>query len=514
MLAGVVTILFPEQKIPEGKIRITLVVDAGNSDIHYSLNSFDAGLYASGLGDLELSWDDREFFFMLGTFNIKILDVFSNLKTVLLSELIKFDQTTITVELLRTGTAAYTTEFSGSLQSDFRIDKDNLIELNFMPDVEKLSHTATNIAGNFNDAFGGKYSFDINSVYSLKEVITDFFRIANPAMEVVFVNDWTYKSALFNGVEYTGDLDYVGVRLKSLFGKYDGSNNWNWDFENYLAVLKSALLSLGFFGGMISSSKAVVYNIFDNNLSRKIDIQSLLSDKEKIIEQTQLKYLTLNTGNYVWAEAGTNTGLDDERIDVAIRGSVFYVWSDALSQFVSLAYIQRPLGTYEFFTDFLITYYAYYYLGYLSKRRDRISIKSTNYDISNLMLLDGYVHVPISITKKYKEAISEVVLIPLTIDGGETGGYNGNITINPEVPQNPGAVTGNYVTNEIITPDGISSTFTSNHQIKTGTLSVYLNGIRLKEGLTEDFTITSTQITFTIVPDAADKIIIDYEIQF
>lgn len=70
----------------------------------------------------------------------------------------------------------------------------------------------------------------------------------------------------------------------------------------------------------------------------------------------------------------------------------------------------------------------------------------------------------------------------------------------------------NFVTEETPsgTINGSNTTFTLANTPTAGTVRVYLNGVRQKSGAGNDYTITSTTITFTTAPVSGDVIIVDY----
>lgn len=60
------------------------------------------------------------------------------------------------------------------------------------------------------------------------------------------------------------------------------------------------------------------------------------------------------------------------------------------------------------------------------------------------------------------------------------------------------------------TINGSNTTFTIANTPTAGTVRVYLNGVRQKSGAGNDYTITTTTITFTTAPVSGDVIIVDY----
>lgn len=70
----------------------------------------------------------------------------------------------------------------------------------------------------------------------------------------------------------------------------------------------------------------------------------------------------------------------------------------------------------------------------------------------------------------------------------------------------------NFVTEE--TPsgsiNGSNTTFTLANTPTTGTVKLYLNGVRLKSGAGNDYTISTTTITMTTAPVSGDVLLVDY----
>lgn len=59
--------------------------------------------------------------------------------------------------------------------------------------------------------------------------------------------------------------------------------------------------------------------------------------------------------------------------------------------------------------------------------------------------------------------------------------------------------------------DGSNSIFTTNHNFKPDTLKLYLNGLRQRKGINNDFIITSNnEIVLNEPPLPGDSIIADY----
>lgn len=56
--------------------------------------------------------------------------------------------------------------------------------------------------------------------------------------------------------------------------------------------------------------------------------------------------------------------------------------------------------------------------------------------------------------------------------------------------------------------NGTNATFTTSQPFKPGSVKLYLNGVRQFEG--EDYTVTTTDFTFTIPPEAGSNLIADY----
>ncbi|GMU99380.1 MAG: hypothetical protein AMXMBFR51_21150 [Ignavibacteriota bacterium] len=510
---------FPAYRTPSGEIYFEMKIDLTANEnqgnfVHFADN---IGIKAANIEELEQSWDDREFFFSFGKLKLVLADTEQTIREALLSTDIKIENSEILFFIKRKGQTTYSEEFKGNLDWDYSFDKNNNATLSFSPATEKLARAATNINGQWNDLFGGKYSFgpwNNSNIYNLREVITDFFKLINPNIQVEIINDWQYKTAIYNQQQYEGYFDQLGVSIQNMFGGWIQSNKFTWAFENYLQVLKSALLSLGFFGGTLSSSKAVVYNVFDYNPERIINTDNLLIDKKPTINKEQLKFLRLISNQYVWQTAGTDTGISDQKLDIIVRGSIFKVWVSSLNEFITLSYIRKPPNQYEYWASFLIQYFANYYLGPNSKRRDEIIISGTDYNISNLFLIDGFYHIPISLIKDFNKNTTRLITVPFLPDSGNIPTFEGQINQYQEMPPNFATLNENQVIGEIIMPDGNTDEFETNYKFIINTLRVYLNGVRLREGIDEDYQIISdNRIKFSFIPELTDKITADYLIK-
>lgn len=513
---GIHIINFPVYKTPSGEIYFEIKIDLTanvneGTFIHYADN---IGIKAAKIEELEQSWDDREFFFSFGKLKLSLADTKQIIRVALLSPDIKTETSQIHFQIKRKGQTTFTEEFSGNLDWDYSFDKDNNVKLSFTPATERLSRAATNISGQWNDLFGGKYSFgqwNNSNVYNFKEVIVDFFKLINPNIQVKILNDWQYRTAIYNHQQYEGSFNQLGVSIQNMFGVWLQPDKFTYSFENYLQVLKATLLSLGLFGGALSTSNAVVYNIFDNNPERIIDVKDLLIDKQPIVNIEQLKFIRLISNQYVWQTAGIDTGISDQKLDIIVRGSIFRVWVNSLNRYISLSQIRKQPNQYVDWATFLIRYYANYYLGPYSKRRDEIVITGNNYDISNLFLLDGFYHIPISLSKDYNNNSTKLITVPLMTADGNYPIFEGPINQHQEHAPNFVMINEDEAIGEILVPDGVNNVFETNYKFIPNSLRVYLNGIRLTEGINEDYQIiNNNRIRFSITPKLTDKIILDY----
>lgn len=507
---------FPVYKTPSGEIYFVMRIDLRTTENYETIvfPADDIGIKAAKIEELEQSWDDREFFFSFGKLKLIFSDTDQTIREALLTPDINTENSEIIFFIKRKGQTYYSEEFKGILDLDYSFDKDNNATLSFSPSTEKLSRAATSINDDWNDLFGGKYSFgswNNPNIYNFREVIVDFFKLINPDIQVEIINDWKYKTAIYNQQQYEGYFNQLGVSVRSMFGAVIGPK-FVFAFENYLQVLKSALLSLGLFGGALSSSKAVVYNVFDYNPERIINIDALLIDKKPSINKEQLKFLRLISNQYVWQTAGIDTGISDQKLDIVVRGSIFKVWVDSLNEYITLSYIRKPPNQYIYWATFLIQYFANYYLGPYAKRRDEIIINGTDYNISNLFLVDGFYHLPISLIKDFNSNSTKLKTIPLFPVEGNYPTYEGQINQYQELPPNFAILNKNEVIGEILLPDGQTNVFETNYYFLRDSLRIYLNGLRLR--IDEDYQIVSNrQIEFSFIPQISDKITLDYLIK-
>jgi hypothetical protein len=79
-----------------------------------------------------------------------------------------------------------------------------------------------------------------------------------------------------------------------------------------------------------------------------------------------------------------------------------------------------------------------------------------------------------------------------------------------------GLTDSNFVENEIPsgTIDGVNDTFTIANSPVAGTLQLFKNGIRMREGAGDDFTISGATITFNAgqIPITGDVLLADYRV--
>ena len=93
-----------------------------------------------------------------------------------------------------------------------------------------------------------------------------------------------------------------------------------------------------------------------------------------------------------------------------------------------------------------------------------------------------------------------------------TGGTLGSTAVT-YVQDNSGTLSpSNFVTEETPsgTINGVNVTFTLANTPTSGTLKLYLNGLRLKSGAGNDYTLSTNIISFTTAPISGDVIIADY----
>jgi hypothetical protein len=94
----------------------------------------------------------------------------------------------------------------------------------------------------------------------------------------------------------------------------------------------------------------------------------------------------------------------------------------------------------------------------------------------------------------------------------DSGGTLGSTSIT-YVQDNSGALsTTNFVFNEVPSGslNGVNTSFTLAYTPTSNTLQLYLNGIRLKSGAGNDYTISTNTITMTTAPISTDSLLCDY----
>lgn len=503
---------FPPYITPGGTLKLNLTLN-----MHYGITSLgtlnhkaeDAGLHIHKIEPRKQSWDEKEFFIVLGELKIHLIDAKNELKHMLFSQFFDADWTRIWYARY---TPTYEVLFEGYFNNatEYSVNKDRIFNCTFSPQTQKLAKLPSNVNGVWYDAFNGKYIDDPggNNFYNLKDLITDFFNLVNPGITVDFYCNWDFESAYINGQYHYCDFTGLKVRFKSVWK--NAAQGYAFRHPNYMATLKSLLFSLGLFGGFISNTKAFIKCFYDFiDTSTLINLTpSLILDYKKSSNKKPLKYVDLLSNSYRWASAGTASLDDDENMHIQISGDIFQVLNAA-----PLARI-RGLGLgYTVWTNFLLNLFSQYYLQKrFYPREDSLKLLGTNYSIVNSFEKDSLVFIPKEVNINDCENFTEMKLLAIGDYEGEVLPLLNPIVYEPPAPNEEfGVVVNDTKLGEIITPFLTESTYTLNSSFVPKSTRLYFNGVRLKPG--DDYNeILPNQVQLLIDIPMDANIIIDYEI--
>jgi len=436
-IVGMFVIAFPEASYPSGRIRITINIDTTQNAAGgpYSWVNYSAAtLELRDVDSNKISWDfdDRENMMLLGQLECKIYDYQDNLGRMLTHPGLIKANTTIKFEYKKTG-GAWTTEFEGIIddESISNPPHSKIVSFSFSPNTEKLNDSATHIGSTRNNLLGTAYD-DPNYVPALTKVIEDIYKIINPNITVTFFQNWTFKSTVKDNlgtVLGTPETNFSGLtcnfnNLFNTFRTVNGQRIYDQplsEIQTYMMMLKALARSLGCFTGMLSQDQAYfgLFMSFLNDSSEYTTISEKQIKKngyKKIISERLIKYLTLPIiGNAAATpvEVGTNTGLDNDKLDLPIFNSVYgqtYLGTGFLNGVYDygsyekyISEIKSPGIAYMPYEQFLAKYWGSYFLRPEVKRRDRITFSGVDSPVNKKHSYNGIVYQWLSIRKDYKK---------------------------------------------------------------------------------------------------------------
>lgn len=421
-IPGINFIHFKEQITPIGKIKIDLHLYLTKNIPHtfgYDVIAEEQSIFINKIDNYTIDWDDREFFITFGVFNIKLIDIKKNLFKAIKSSY--FDSSSTKIIVSKFNGSEYEEFYIGYFdEENYSFDKDNILELNFKPNSNLLSETSTNIDGNWNDIFNGKYDagFSINSKtkvgWNLKvnfvNLIKDIFQLVDADVE--FNNNWEYESAIFNQTTYKCLFNDLTIPIGALFNSAE-ANQWEFLYQNYLQVLKQAMLSIGMFGGFISANKVVFKTMFDYTANEIIECnKNNLIDYKQVVSERPLKFIRLkNHTGYIVGEMGINTGLQEDMIELINNWGQFKI--PYSGEHISLWKIHSSrLGNSDY-GNFLTYYYSQYYLSIFNTHRDIIELNGINYKINNVFSCDEYIYMPLKLAYNLDKNTTEITAVPI-----------------------------------------------------------------------------------------------------
>lgn len=494
-IVGMFVIAFPEIGYPAGRIKFTLNIDTTNSVGGYSWTNYNASdLELRDINTNETTWDfdDRENTMLLGQIECNIYDYQDNLGRMLTHPGLVKDNCSITFEYKKNG-GSWVTEFEGIIddESISNPPHSKSVSFSFSPSSETLNDSATFIGNTWNNLLGGGYSAGPSYWFqgvNVKTLITDIYKIINSSITVTFFNNWTFKSNVqdptynpYASVETS--FDNLVVTYSWLFKELQQGNPN--ELKTYMQILKTLARSLGCFTGMISQDQAYfgLFVSFLNDSSEYTGITEKQIKKDgykKVISERMIKYLHLplvGDATTKPIEVGTNTGLDDDKIDLPIfnfpltfgqgyidseNGTIylpdFGMGGDTDCVFIDE--IKSPGIAYLPSNKFLAKYWGSYFLRPEIKRRDRIVFSGVDSSVNLKHEYNGIVYQWLNIKKDYKKdttTIEEAIPIGTTASE-ETPGNTTQFTKMLKVPNFKILINGVEYTgggNNIITGGGV-----------------------------------------------------------
>jgi hypothetical protein len=326
---GIINKIHFNEKIPAGELYILLEVDLTKNipdALIFNHSSIQWGLHL--LNDLKLNynWDEDEFFIIIGELEVSLYDRLGNLKTSLASDNFKELRLKVTIN----GNIL----FSGYNYGEYVVDDKNRYKFKFSHFLNKLSEIPVSINGQFNYQFSpNKYNINSYNVYNLLELIHDFYLLVDEGIDLTVYNNWIFWSAYYNSTRYSCDFSQLLVIFRYIFINETGSSPM-FAFQTYMEALKALLLSLGLWGGLLRSDLAFVSSFFKPNETQSGEVLELKINKIR----SNYDYVKITTGNFIWADIGQESSIEEKNKEIMVRGSIFKVPYDTP---ITMSYIQE-----------------------------------------------------------------------------------------------------------------------------------------------------------------------------
>lgn len=402
LLDNLNNITFPVECTPLGRLKVTLVINAAKNDSSPPTpfyTSEQLGLKIISFPNKKYTWNDREFWFGIGTSTTEIYDPNEYLEIALRYS--EFDYKTSYIEIENDDNKEIW--FKGYVDSDtYEKTIDNKVKITFLPLTEILSETPVQINDVWNDIYSGKYTFDINESVNVIEFLEDTLKLIDPNFSLDVFNNWEFQSALDGGIYHYCFIDTLEVRFKSLFGWFsDGATTWQWTTTTYKDVVNNLCRALGLmlFFPMFDKGKAITYLDIDNNNIYEPNLNLEVMDYTRSKTDNLISFVTLTrrgTGGLA-GTYGTLTGLNENNFNIDIPGDVFRV-PDESSGTVIMSKARRDSG--DSFTDyyqFLAYYYGAYLTNHFSQIKDKFTLSGLAFNLEDKLKAKFNIYFPLEI---------------------------------------------------------------------------------------------------------------------
>ncbi|MBX2975424.1 MAG: hypothetical protein KF721_04770 [Ignavibacteriaceae bacterium] len=392
-LVGKFRITFSPKTYPSLTRKIILSIDAtymilgSFSWVDYSNDEFGIEVISDDIFKTDIN--DREFWIILSTFKIEIFDKYNYLGRILNAPNCKLNSVTLEYQRKDNGTTDYYTYFSGFWDHKvFMFDETkNLFTMEFSPQSEKLNYSPTHIGETFNNLLGDYYDWNSNQYVLVKTLITDLYKIIDPDISVEFTHDWTWKAEVSPPPRsFEVNFDNLYVRYRGLFQTLDGEGYSPNGYKTYMKVLKALAFDLGCVTGMISQKRAIFKVLHPITSYRQVTVNSE-SRKQLIFKRPyqKLNYLVLRADNTLYGESGTDTGIEEEKLEIFVYQNVYRIFAEG--NYYTVGYIKSSEYSYKYKYDFLADYWGEYYLSRQTVRRDELILPRTDILIRDCLVL-------------------------------------------------------------------------------------------------------------------------------
>lgn len=410
--------------LPDGnKRKITLWIDTrkGLSPPVPMWEEYDA--LELGISPIEgdtfsAEFDDINFFLPSKEYDVTFADANDNLANLLFNlRLINDGDESVKVEYQKNelGQDGYF-KYTGYLYQDSTAKEwagTKEFKCKFSPSTNKLNTTPTSIGGVFNPITG--LSWGDSDPKLVSDVILYILRIVNPNITIDVFQDWTFRRDL-NGTMFDVAFDELYVNWKRLFAYADWTLIPN---KTYFDVLKSLIFDMGCLGGFESDDHAfmkIFYPDFDTFSDYYVvNTEEIISYSDSR-NKNKIKYLVLTADSANYATAGTDTGLQQETLDLEIFPDIFYIYCSGAPYVMQQ--IMNSVIAFHTREEFEALYWAQYYLNEDSVVIDRtkeveIELRENNLTFANLIKFRNEILFPLKIVTDHWRNITTVKGVPI-----------------------------------------------------------------------------------------------------